>query len=87
VSTILSPNYEKDVHKAIVKYETANNIYVSVIKRLINSELLTTEETALFPKICLNIDSLKEFEEAWVIVQEAGKKLRRDFMKLYSTDQ
>jgi len=78
---------DEAVKKAVDEYEAANENYIRIIRRYLSSKSSNPGDTAQFPESKLDMNSLKEFEEAWLRVQEASKKLRRAFMKLYSAYQ
>jgi hypothetical protein len=84
MSTLSNRDVRKELQSAVDKYVAANAVYISLIKLHAISELSTTGQTTKPPKTFLDINDLREFEEAWVRVEEASKLLRRNFMKLYN---
>jgi hypothetical protein len=82
-----SRDIRKELQGAVDKYVAANAVYISLIKLHAISELSTTGQTTKPSKNFLDINDLREFEEAWVRVEEASKILRRTFMKLYNICQ
>ena len=78
---------DEAVKKAIDEYEAANASYARIMRRYISSESFIPGDEVCLPAAGLNANGLKEYEEAWLRVQETSKKIRRAFMKLYSAYQ
>ncbi len=78
---------EEALKKTIDEYEAVNASYTRVMRRYISSESFILGDEVCLPEVSLNANGLKEYEEAWLRVQETSKKIRRAFMKLYSAYQ
>ena len=87
MSTSSNQKIAKDFKRALDEYVAANAVYISMLQLYTGPEPLSIRETTPPLKTHLDVNDLREFEEAWVRDQEASKKLRRTFMKLYSTYQ
>ena len=69
---------EREINKAITADEQANTIYYQVIKRFISGESTNPEGR-------FGSSGLKEIDAAWLKLNDTNKKLRRAYMKLYSS--
>jgi len=87
MSKTFNEKADEAVKKTTDEYEVANENYVRTIRRYLSSKSVIHGDTAQLPEANLDMSGLKEYEEAWLRVQETSKKLRRAFMKLYSAYQ
>ncbi|MHC4332086.1 MAG: hypothetical protein ACYSWW_28660 [Planctomycetota bacterium] len=76
---------DREINRAIVADEQANAHYYQILRRFISSHSITSDGKLRQPEAKLNADGLKEIEKAWLLLQITAKKLRRSYMKLYTS--
>jgi hypothetical protein len=69
---------EREVDRAINADEHANAHYYQTLRRFVPGSLAK-------PQARLDSTGLKEIDNAWLKLNDTGKKLRRAYMKLYNS--
>ncbi|MFC2122923.1 hypothetical protein ACFLRP_04475 [Bacteroidota bacterium] len=85
MNNLVQETADREINRAIIADEQANAHYYQILRRFVSSNSIITDGILRQPEAKLNADGLKEIEKAWVLLQITAKKLRRSYMKLYTS--
>ena len=74
---------DRELNRAILADEQANNHYYQILRRFISSRSSLSEDILRQPEAKLDANGLKEISVACLKLQNTEKKLRSAYMKLY----
>ena len=76
---------EKETRRALEIYNKANEHYSQVIQKYISTGFLAPGEPVHTAGATFDANGFKEIDRAWLKVNNAGKKLRQAYLRLWET--